>query len=387
MISTTDIINCAPFRLRQPRKLTPYEWTVAEEAVHQGMLAVKPELIMGAGRPLASTLTHAIAAQPDPQWKQSWFGPAPAVNLFPFGCIGSWFAQMSPMGQAQALAAIAQGNLAHQCPAANVNVSWRPEKQSEYAMQKGDTKRPGQAPDACWKTRASTGYFPATGAKLLELFRALGGGQLSPELQQMAEMGGTAFANRSFLVGVALKRDIDLSRVPSSVNTAAEMMQMLDALVEDVVLIWAPFKGTSLRSTLVTGQVDPAALQALVTGLFPESVEEIFQSLPQLLPQLLPGLFPGGTQGFGALANAQLASVALGPLAVPRSAPGQPLKTGLTIVDSPGVILPKDDPKGVDAVDPAGISGPKGVYLALGLLALGGAMWFRGRSTRGRVFR
>jgi hypothetical protein len=259
---------------------------------------------------------------------------------------------------------------------------WRPEMQNEYAIQKGDPQRPGQAPDACWRTRMYTGYFPTTGAELLEIMRAIGGGVLSPQLQKMAEIGGQVFANRSFLVGISLREQLDRSKMPTDLATMADMMKLVDALVADMVLIWAPGQGVSVHDMIITGQIDPATMQALVAGLMPGGVEDLLGTLPGLLPTLLPGLFPG-TQGFGASVTPEnIAAYATSHMAVSRSAPGEPLATGLAITDQQGSSLPKAAPDGVDPVDPAGISGPGGIYLALGALALGVGLYIQGRKTR-----
>lgn len=383
-----EVINCAPWRLPQPRWLTPYEWTVVEGAVHGAILSARNALPDAQTQAMARTLTGAIATQATcPAWKQSSFGPAPTVAVYNYGCLASWWATLDPASQAFSLADIGSGKLLcqpnppwAQCPLSALSATWTPSVQSEYAIQRGAYGQPGVVADSCAWTRSRTAYFPTTGQGLIDLMRTVGGGVLSPQLQQMAQLGGTVFANRSFVVGLEFRPQPDWSKMPGTLGTMQDLQKLADAMLAEAALIWAPGQGISIRQMLVTGQVDPAQLTALMQGMMPGAIDDILKSIPGFL-QWLPGLM----QGVPPSNVMHRLDGSSSP-----NAPGTAPSTGLAVVDNPGTMqdtAPPDwlrsnaRPPSVAAAKPS--MDPE-MWLAGAVILLGGAMLIRGYQTRKR---
>lgn len=337
-MTTQEVINCAPWRLAQPRPLTPYEWTVAENAVH-GSILTGGKVPSIASRQAARALTMAVSQQRAcPSWTHSAFGPAPAVATYAYGCLGSWWGALDPVSQTRALAELATGLLCapqvpwENCPRAQQDLSWRPLSRSEYGAQRGTPPRPGALPaNSCELVRRGTVYTPLTGKELNDLMHALGDGVVPPEFAKIVHTGGHLFANTSFLIGWQLRRNPDLGKL-QALSTPQDLMRMLDETLEEVVVVSAPGKGVSIRQMIVTGTVDPAKLILILQQINPSAWGDLIQQLPSLLPGLLQQLPPlpfdlGGILGALGGANVQHKLV--------KSAQ-MPNDTGYSVIDKPG---------------------------------------------------
>lgn len=328
----SQILSCCPWRLPNRRPLTPYEWTVVEADIHDGIVHGMGVGFTNQTKALAVSLTMAISQQNRaPNWKTSAFGPAPAVAGYQYGCLGSWFGSLDPASKQRVLVDIMNTDLLNSptppwvnCPRAVGDLNWRPGIQTEYNAQRGSLPGPGVLAEPCSLERYRTFYVPMTGAQIIEVMRMVGGGVLDPQLQQMIEVGGNLFADRSFLIGFETKAVPTLQNIPPGLTGNAAMKALLDAMIEDLALIWAPGKGVSIRSVLTTGTLDPQALAALINGLAPDVIGDFFKGLPAIIPGLIPPL--------GSM------NVTQGLDAAPRSFsdPSTPPTTGLQVVDQDG---------------------------------------------------
>ena len=326
---TRDVINCCPWRLPAPRPLTPYEWTVVQQAIAAGTGGG------AAGQTMAAALTGVIAAQNQcPSWKTSAFGPAPAVNTYAYGCLGSWYASLDPASQARFLSdAMATKVLCSanppwsSCPIGVQNKLWTPPAMSEYGQQRGLLGT--AAVDACSDLRQRTVYLPMDGKSMTQMLNLLYNGQVPAQLDQLIKSGGALLANRSFLVGVRLFKtpSVPLGQLLNMTN----MLQLAQALVEDIVLIWAPGQGTSIRDMVLSGTIDVGKLSAILAAIAPDAMGDLLSQLPAVVSQQLPQLMQQ-LPDLGAL----LGSV-LGGLSAPKSqlvaSPQTPATTGLAVVD------------------------------------------------------
>lgn len=382
-----DIINCCPWRLKQPRGLTIYEWTVVERTIEDAIASARNTTYSTETRAMARALTVALSTQNQaPAWKTSAFGPPPAVAAFQYGCLGAWFGKMDPISQARIIADMHGTDLLRresppwaECPLSAIDVHWMPGIQSEYQVQKGRYGEPGVLADPCAWWRLQTGYIPTTGAQMIEIMRAVGGGVLSPELQQMINMGGTIFANRTFIIGFEFRRTPDYSKIPTSFGTMQDLQKVVDAMVADVALIWAPGQGMSIRNMVVTGNIDPAQLTQLILGTAPGLVNDLLNQVPNLLPAL--GTLLGGSQPMNVTSQ----------LDVKHSFadPSTPPTTGLKVVDEVGDAQdpspptePPSEPSEQPSQPAAATAGDNmGIYLAIGAVLLGGVLIWRGYTT------
>lgn len=328
-MSLAEVIGCAPFRLTTPRSLTYYEWTVVRASLESGMMAVGAPVAHPAIQAQVSALLGAIQSQSRClSWRQSAFGPAPAVAPYAYECLGAWFAGLDAAGQAAALGAIAQGDLLCTpnppwagCPHAQVLIGRGARDLWEGAAQVG---RLSGGDEACAPMRQRTSYTPMKGEEMLELFRAVGG-QVPPELSQAVALG-SQFSQRDFLVGIQLK--------PGSPELGAAIAQAPDIrtaariAIEEMALIWAPGRGASVLF-LLEDVVDPYKVTALIQMMAPDLAAELIPQLPQLLPELLPWIFGQGT-------TQQLARRSF-------AQPQTPPTTGIRVLDTPGTRLPKTD--------------------------------------------
>lgn len=374
-----QIVDCCPWRLAKPRALSMYEWTVVERAIHESIAAARGGMFSAQTEAMAKTLTGTLAAQNQaPGWKQTSFGPAPAVATYLYGCLGSWWGALDPASQARALADMAATNLLRRksppwqsCPREQTDVHWRAGIKSEYQAQRGALGRPGVIADPCSNTRMRTSYLPVTGKQLLDIMTAVGGGQLDPQLQNMVKMGGALFEKRTFILGIEFKAQPDFNKMPSSLSTMADLMKIADAMLQEAALIWARGQGISIRQAIVSGQIDPAQLMRLVQAMAPEAAADWWQNLPQLLP------------GLDSLLQGAIPMDVTHELDVSRSfaSPSTPPTTGLKVVDQPAAkqdTTPPDQPPAKAAA-----TGPDpGVALAFAAVAIGGALIWRGWQTR-----
>jgi hypothetical protein len=376
-----DVINCCPWRLEQPRWLTPYEWTVVERVIENSIVDVKN--VGPHTQPMARTLTMAISTQNQaPAWKQSVFGPAPAVAAYQYGCLGAWWAALDYASQMRAVADIHGTDLLRRdnppwtsCPRSPYDKDWKPDTQTEYQIQKGAYGIPGVTVDPCAYWRQYTAYLPLTGQEMIDIMKTVGGGVISPQLQQMINVGGAVFANRTFIIGYEFRPTPDYNKMPSSLDTLQDLLKVMDAMVAEVALIWAPGKGMSIRDMAVTGKIDPAALQQLMTALAPEALNEWWKQVPNLLPGLGPLL--GGSQPMQVTDR----------LNVSRNFadPSTPPTTGLKVVDEVGDAQDDTPPTEPPADQPAAVGegmDDAALYIGIGALLLGGVLIWRGYRTR-----
>jgi hypothetical protein len=378
-----DIINCCPWRLPQPRGLTPYEWTVVERIIEGAIVSVRQTLFSAQTRAMARALTVALSTQNQaPGWKQSGFGPAPAVAAYQYGCLGAWWGALDYASQMRAIADMHSTDLLRRdqppwsaCPLAAIDTQWKAGVQSEYQIQKGHYGEPGTVADPCAWFRLRTAYLPVTGSEMIEIMKLVGGGVIDPQLQQMINIGGTLFAGRTFIVGFEFHQSPDYNKMPTSLSGMQDLLKVFDALLAEVALIWAPGQGMSIRNMVVTGKIDPAQLQQLMTALAPEAIDDLWKQLPNLLPGLLPLL--GGSQPMNVTSRLDSA---------PRSFsdPSTPPTTGLKVVDEVGDaqdVTPPTEPPAAPATVGEGMDDP-GIYLALAGVVLGGFLIWHGYKTR-----
>lgn len=377
-----DIINCCPWRLAQPRALTPYEWTVVEKTIEAAIVAVRRTLYGGESKAMARALTTALRTQTQaPGWKQSSFGPPPAVAAYQYGCLGSWWGSLDPVSQARSLTDMQTTDLLRRqrppwsaCPLTAIDIEWKPGIQSEYQIQRGDYSQ--SVANRCAWIRLRTAYVPVTGREMIEIMKLVGSGTLDPQMQQMVQVGGTVFANRTFIIGFEFRQSPDRNKMPNTMGSMADLQKVLDAMVEDVALIWAPQQGMSIRDTMVTGQLDPAQLQRLIQALAPEAVDDLWQQLPAMIPGLL-GMI-GGTRPMNVTSRLD---------AAPRNfaSPSTPPTTGLRVVDEVGgaqdATPPTTQPSGSTAAVGEGMQDP-GVYLAIAGVLFGTFLIWHGYRTR-----
>jgi len=217
-------------------------------------------------------------------------------------------------------------------------------------MWEGSEQRGRWAPNAepCAAIRNRTVYHPLTGQEMLNLFGKLTGGQLGPTLAQAANYSGPIFRDRSFLIGIQLRKgDQDLI---NRLAAAQDMLQAIDAAVEEAAIIWAPGRGTSIRQMLVTGQIDQAALLTMINELMPKTIQDwtnVIPGLGQSVPQLL-----NQTQDIWAPFAQQFLGGSVG------SSPGaQPV--GMAVTDDVGSSLPPQNP--LEGEQPASPAEPKGL--------------------------
>lgn len=335
-MSLQDIINCAPFRLPQPRALSRFEVSVVGQAIARGFGDAG---VFPAPFPEVQALLNTIIHQPScPRWTTSMFGPAPAVSTYAYRCLAAWYAGLDPVSKANVLKDIATGGLLCSpnppwaaCPSAQ-QIGGQPQHLWEGAPQEG-TPKPGD--EACAWPRANIAYLPLTGKELLSLFEMVGG-QLPPQLQQ-AKSAGKAFMDRSFLVGVQAR-----PATAATIGNTADPLALARALTEEAALIWAPGRGASIRF-LLDEQIDGTKMNALLQAMLPDLLPDLLGNLGNILPGLIP---PPNDPIWGQLLGG------LVPM-VPRASggtvePGTPPNTGLPIVDQPGGQLPKEPPAGLD---------------------------------------
>lgn len=333
-MSLQQIIQCAPFRLSQPRALTRYETAVVTEAVRMGYADVQ---VAAPGYEVSSLVAAMMQQAHCPAWRSSVFGPAPAVSTYAYRCFAAWFARLDTLSKTRAMQDIVTKGLlcglngtswgSGSCPSVAF-VGGNAQQLWEGAPQQGGAPRSGD--EACAFHRQRIAYMPMTGEEMLQIFE-LYGGQLPPQLAQ-AKQYGQPFMKRSFLVGVE-------ARPASLANIGSDPLAVARALTEDVALIWAPGKGASIKF-LLDQPLDGAKLNALLQAMMPDMLPDLLGQLPQLIPGLIP---PPDDPIWGTLGGL------LTPM-VPRAAaavgpqPQTPPTTGTPVVDKPGSQLPTNPP-------------------------------------------
>jgi len=284
-------------------------------------------------RAAAQALTVAISRQRAcPTWTHSSFGPAPAVAPFAYGCLASWWATLPLADQARVLVDIQGGLLCRpnppwkDCPMASRDMLWRAGSQNEYSEQSGRIM-PGVVSGPCDSIRMRTAYIPMTGQEVIKIVKMLGPGIVPPEFTQLAQ--AASFIGRSFLIGLQMKQPGQMGPVVlGSLSTPQELLKLVDQMVEDIVLIWAPGQGESIRAMVVSGQANPAQLLVLMQKMLPSAVGDLFKTLPNILPGLLGAITGQQTSGFIDSVQSRQR---------PTSAsPPTPPTTGLPISDEPG---------------------------------------------------
>lgn len=382
-MSTQEVIQCAPWRQPSARPLTGYEWTIVERAIQMGIMST-----VGAQSytlPLAQQLTIAIRSQGMcKKWQETWFSPAPAVAPFAYGCLGSWFAGLDTLSQGRALWDIQfQGLLCRPevpwagCPISAKDRSWRPAVKSEYSEQLGNLP-PGSAPsDACGFVRRRTIYVPMTGEQALIVFNALFNGQLPPEMATWMQMGGQLFANRSFLIGVQLYQTMQIS-LPQ-LATTTDLLSLARAVIEDVVLIWAPNQGASIREMVLSGNVNPTQLMILLQQIMPTAFGDIMAQLPgwigQQLPTILQQFPPPPGFDLGTILDGIFSKTEQGaPKIQLVQSPSTPPTTGLRVVDAQESAQDPTPPAAIEAASAPGTGAaillPVAIAAGVALLAI-----------------
>lgn len=349
-MSADWIIHCAPFRMRQPAPLTHFEWSVVRNAIASGYNAAGVSSLLPQSIVEIGAIVQAMATQQScPAWRTTAFGPAPAVNSYPYRCFGAWFAPMDSMSKGRALADIHnKGLLCSQevpwagCSAVKQGYGKFGAAQWEGSAQNGDLLPGVEFPDVerCAAMRKRTSYIPMTGAEMLELFRTVGG-QLPAQLEAVAALG-TQFVQRDFLIGVEM-RATPLAQMPP-LQTNTNLLALAKAVIEDVAIIWAPGRGESILF-LLDQPLDGTKLTGLIGRMMPDLLGEVIPGLPGLLPGLIPPPDdPIWGTIFATIGTAPLQG--LGSLTSSRSArsPHTPPNTGSDVVDRVGTTLPREGP-------------------------------------------
>lgn len=329
-MSLEQVIGCAPFRLPNPRSLTAYEWTVVRGALEDGFMAAGVPVANPGPQAQVTALLAALQYQRAcAAWKQSAFGPAPAVAPYAYECLAAWYARLEPTAQTRALGDIGYGAILCTpnppwagCPHAQILIGRGARDLWEGAPQLG---RLDSGSEACAPLRQRTSYTPMKGQEMLELFRAVGG-QVPPELAQAVALGNQ-FTQRDFLIGIQIKPGSP--ELSAAIAQATDLRQAARLAIEEMALIWAPGRGASVLF-LLEDVVDPYKITALIQMMAPDLAAEIIPNLAGYLPQLLPWVLgQGSTQQLARRSFAQ---------------PPTPPTTGIRVLDAPGPTLPKTDP-------------------------------------------
>jgi hypothetical protein len=216
--------------------------------------------------------------------------------------------------------------------------------------------------------------LPVTGKQMIDIMKLVGGGIIDPQLQQMINVGGSLFSNRTFIIGYEFSTQPSLSQIPSSMNTQQDLLKVLDAMLAEVALIWSPGQGMSIRQMLMTGKIDPVQLQRLMAALAPEALNEWWKQIPNLLPALTPLL--GGAQPMHVMGNLDVKQS--------FSDPSTPPTTGLKVVDEVGDAqdtTPPSEGASKSTVTGEGMDDAS-LYLAIGAIVFGGFLIWHGYRTR-----
>lgn len=380
-MTTADIVNAAPWRLPAPRAFDAYEEAIVLEAVVDGMASVvlpnMPNVKMADLVPAAQSLVRAMAQSNCSAFKAS-FGPSPAVNMPFFTCIGRGYAAtfanppvlLDPSSQQRFLNDIATSTLCgpngYLSPCADPNFivnSLFPPLVLQAAQAQGieiPQINPGEGLPQ-WTTyapipsslvaqvRARTAYQLTTGQKLLAVIQQMqrAGVALPPNVQQLITLANNPlaapFMTREFLLAVSLKQNIDVTQALLAVLTVfrtgqptqADLINIANLLIDDVVAVWAPGQGFSVLP-FILGNADIGQLIALLLGL------GLGNPSVSPLPQIIPGLPPEIQTQIGGLLGGILGALGGAPVQqrVTRS-----LKTASAGTGTKATILAQAAPK------------------------------------------
>lgn len=327
-MTTQTIIQAMPFNLGARRPWTQYEVAVIHQALLDGVSPIAPS-----NQEIAAAGALAAAMAGSPAFNCS-YGPAPAVPVNWFYCVGKNWAQnrLDP----GLIAAIRSGNVGAEffsgCNTFTGSGSYRDlfRHNDLYpwygAIQRTTLMAP---PDWICEQRSRTQYIATTGKQLLALLQRLtsiGGARvvLPPQLQQMIEMANTFPANllmeRPITLAVAVRNPDGLQRIleivtlfmpmilaqmaaqpaVGAVTLPKEALDKLRAVIadyfEDVVMIWAPGQGASLMP-IVMGTADVSLLlgiaAAMGMGVPPNLPPGTQQVITDVVGTLTNIFFPG----------------------------------------------------------------------------------------------
>lgn len=392
-MSLQDLINCAPFRLAQPRPLTTLEWNFIGDAMATVTFT----------KDVPMALIPALQSQPCENWRTSSFGPAPAVSPRWYMALARWFSQLNPQSKQNAIAGIKSGLLcSSQGPApwaafdpANVVTNIIPggiqvpilgslssQQVTNFLLWEGCITFPGEAVaaqvqsgnvDACGRQRVRTHYIPVTGQNLMDLVNGLNakGGVSVPGFPAIpANMlpGLPPFLapfltsvpvpqqllQQTFLVGFEFSETALSGKPPPGASPIA----LLNVVFSNIALIWAPGQGADIRGLFrPDGTVDAAQLAVLLQAMLPGMAGTI---LPGILGQALPANLPNAAQSLpGLLSAAAAAAAAMAGGASPQT----PRDTGVPILDTVPSVKPASANTGSTAMW-------VGAALAVGIAAL-----------------
>jgi hypothetical protein len=354
-----DVINCAPFRLPQPRPLTDFEWNLIGDAMTF-------YTSQSGDTSIARALIPAIQAQSCSEWKTSAFGPAPAVNRRAYMALARWFATLDPTSKQNALNAIVQNGLLCQpnspwaafdpasdpqmtqlsqvvaqviqsMPASMVPPSalqvigpLTTEKIVSLSLWEGAAAIPGPVAMAqvnsgnlepCGRGRVFTGYIPVSGQDLLRFVSAINGGAsgamvpgwggilaqampglppfLAPFLQNVQLP--PQLASQTFLVGLELNPGVIQAAMDIAFGGRRTPVTFQE-IFSNVALIWAPGQGADIRGLFrPDGTIDAAQVAILVQTMMPTLAPAM---LPGIMGNVNPAAIPGLAQALPGIAQA-----------------------------------------------------------------------------------
>lgn len=260
------------------RPLSQWEWRVVATALETALLLTNLDARFDAPK-----IVGAIQQSPAVAWKTTQYGPSPAVSTKLYAKLARWYAKLNQVGRNNALQDIANGSLLttkrslwDTVETSNFSEQDAWEGSMQIVSQSSSNLAPYPASE-CEAIRAEVGYLPVTGEQALKAIRYLqGGAALSDAMQPLLQAAPALFLQRTFLLGVRMKTGVNLAGLLGSMVS----LQSASSLFHDVVLVWAPGRGTSLLPYIQAG-VSPASVAGLMTTMGADIIgAELGQTMP-----------------------------------------------------------------------------------------------------------
>lgn len=349
-MSTADVIRLAPWP-SAARKWTQYELAIVQEHLFRGMQSAAP-----GGTPDAALVAEAFAVTSAiasaPSCFRAVFGPAPAVPVTFFNCVGSKYIRSGalnpPAARARFVADIVSGSLCETSSyfsgcesylppgAISGAVGLMPDYTGLPPMSGAQQNtRFAAPPNADAELRTRTQYILTTGRQALAMLQSAlqvtaqqgVSIQLPPVLQQMIQLANSApaamFMDRQVYIAATVRpgalqdpafqaEALQIASVLGPIivggltvgqgfTVPADMTQRLYSLAlrvfEDLVLIWAPNQGASILPFL-NGTGNLAGLLGMMTtfGIDPNALGGILANLPPQLQTAISTQLPAIAQ-------------------------------------------------------------------------------------------